>query len=383
MINKKTLFCLTTGLFWFALYAYVPQMTNYAKEMGSSYKMIGLITGSYGVSQAILRIPLGIVSDVLNKRKVFIVLGLVTTVISAVLVFILPNPYTLLIGRILAGVAAATWVNYTVMFSSYYEPSESTKAIGIINSANMSGQVLAMMIGAVISLFLGIRFLFILSAIGGIIGFSLSLFIEEKRVEKKPLQISELLLVLRDKDILIICFLGILSQLIAFATTFGFTPIVAASLGANNFHLGLLTMVYTIPQAIFSALAGIVFVRYIGVKNTLILGYILNAIICVVTPFIISLPVLFIVQILNGVGRAISFPMLMGLVIKNVNPDLRTTTMGFYQAIYALGMILGPIILGSIGDSFGLIPGFLVTGLLGLLAVLTVLIGVKKEPKEV
>ena len=69
MINKKTLFCIVTGLFWFSLYAYVPQMTSFAKDMGASYKMIGIITGAYGLSQTLLRIPLGIASDVLNKEK--------------------------------------------------------------------------------------------------------------------------------------------------------------------------------------------------------------------------------------------------------------------------------------------------------------------------
>lgn len=180
MFNKKTLFSIVTGLFWFSLYAYVPQMGNYARDMSASYKMIGMIAGVYGLSQTVLRIPLGIASDMMGKRKIFIVLGSIVTIVSAVLVFLLPNPYTLLIARFLAGVAAATWVSFTVMFSSYYKSSQSTAAIGILNSVNRAGQVLAMLLGGLVSLYFGIRYIFLLSAIVGIMAFILSLYIHEE-----------------------------------------------------------------------------------------------------------------------------------------------------------------------------------------------------------
>lgn len=374
MSNKKTLFCIVTALFWFSLYAYVPQISNFAKDMGASYKMIGIITSAYGLSQTVLRIPLGIVSDVLNKRKIFITLGLFTTIVSAFIVFLFPSVYTLLIGRLLAGVAAATWVSFTIMFSSYYKHSESTKAIGIINSANMIGQFSAVLIGGALSFYFDIRYVFLLSTIVGFIGFLLSFFIQKEEViiDKEPLKVSDLLIIIKDGNILYICFLGILSQLIAFATIFGFTPIIAANLGANNFELGILTTAYTLPQIVFSALAGIVFIKYLGAKKTLLIGFSLSTVLCIITPFVPNLTVLYFVQIFNGIGRAMTFPMLMGLVIKNVDSNLRTTAMGFYQAIYGIGMIIGPVLLGAIGDQFGLIVGFIFTGLIGILAMASI-----------
>ena len=87
MTNKKILFSVVTVLFWFSLYAYVPQLTNYANEMGASYRLIGLIGGAYGFTQTILRIPIGIISDKLMKRKVFVLLGIICAVISAASVY--------------------------------------------------------------------------------------------------------------------------------------------------------------------------------------------------------------------------------------------------------------------------------------------------------
>ncbi|SHJ56376.1 Predicted arabinose efflux permease, MFS family [Geosporobacter subterraneus DSM 17957] len=373
-MSKKILFFIITGFFWFSLYTYIPQMTNYAKEMGASYKMIGLIAGVYGLSQTILRIPLGIVSDAFNRRKVFVEIGLLITVASALLVFLVPNVYMLLMGRFIAGIAAATWVNFTVMFSGYFDASQSTKAIGIINSASKVGQFTAMLLGGVVSLRFGIRYVFLLSVLGGSIGFILSLFVREKQDprRRKTFRTADLSSILSDRYILHISLLGIISQLMNYSTTFGFTPLIASGLGADNLDLGLLATAFNLPQIAFAALSGTLFIKYFGEKNTLLLGFSVTTAMCMITPFVPNLPILYFVQVINGIGNAISFPLLMGLVIKNVDTGLRNTTMGVYQAMYGVGMLIGPMLLGSVGDAFGLVSGFIATGLLGVLAMVSI-----------
>jgi MFS family permease len=44
--------------------------------------------------------------------------------------------------------------------------------------------------------------------------------------------------------------------------------------------------------------------------------------------------------------------------------------MGFFQAIYGLGMFLGPIIVGFISDFLNLSWGFWITGLFGIVAAI-------------
>lgn len=48
-----------------------------------------------------------------------------------------------------------------------------------------------------------------------------------------------------------------------------------------------------------------------------------------------------------------------------MNSGKRATAMGFYQAIYGLGMFLGPLFMGSVGDLLTLNQGFIILGLLG------------------
>ena len=371
-MNKKAVFCIVTALFWCSLYAYVPQLGSFAKNLGASYRMIGLIAGSYGISQTLLRIPLGVTSDMLGKRKIFIVIGSLVTVASAFLIFLAPSPVMLLIGRFLAGIAAATWVNFTVMYASYYEYDESPKAIGIINSVNRAGQFIAMLVGGIISFYFGMRHVFLLSAAIGALAAILSLMIEEERcVEEGQLfRVSDMLSFIKKKEVIIISVLGALSQLITYGTTLGFTPVVAFNLGATYYQLGIMSMLFVLPQILVSALAGSLLIDKLGERNTLLTGFAINTVLSIVIPLVPWLWALYVVQVLNGIGMALTFPLLTGLVIQNVPGQLRNAVMGFFQAVFGLGMILGPILLGTVGDKYGLQAGFLAVGFMGFLAIM-------------
>lgn len=371
-MNKKTVFCIVTALFWCSLYAYVPQLGSFAKNLGASYRMIGLIAGSYGISQTLLRIPLGVASDMLGKRKIFIVIGSFVTVASAFLIFLAPSPVTLLAGRFLAGIAAATWVNFTVMYASYYEHDESPKAIGIINSVNRAGQFIAMLMGGIISLYFGMRHVFLFSAAIGALATVLSLMIEEEKCVKdgQLFKMSDMLSFIKKKEVIIISVLGALSQLITYGTTLGFTPVVAFNLGATYYQLGIMSMLFVLPQILVSALAGSLLIDKLGERNTLLTGFVINTALSIVIPLVPWLWALYVVQILNGIGMALTFPLLTGLVIQNVPGQLRNAVMGFFQAVFGLGMILGPILLGTVGNKHGLQAGFFVVGFMGFLAIM-------------
>ena len=140
------LFGIVTSIYWFTLYTYIPTFSPYLESKGISHGMIGIILGSYGLVQMLLRIPLGIYSDRINKRKIFVILGVLVGTISALGLWLFENTYLILISRSLAGVAASCWVSYTVLFSSYYTRKETSKSVGIINSFNKTSQVSAMLL---------------------------------------------------------------------------------------------------------------------------------------------------------------------------------------------------------------------------------------------
>lgn len=382
--QQKFLFYVVTYFYWFSLYAYSSELTPYAEKLGASYSMVGLVTGAFGFSLIFLRLPQGILTDRINKRKIFIVLGLLVGIISALIPFFVRNIYALLLCRVLAGVTGATWVAYTVLFTSYYDAHESPRAMGILNTYNYIGRMTAMLLGGIIAYAFGAPYLFILSAVAAFIGFLISLFIKDNdELSPEPISMKEVREISKDKLLWFYSILAIISQFISFATVYGFTPIVATTnFQANSLELGILAFLAILPAVIISPLSGTVLIKWIGEKWSLIIGFIICAVTCFIIPRVPSLKYLYIVQFIAGAGKGMVFPLLMGLCIKHFRDDQRATAMGVYQSAYSAGVFFGPMVLGAVSQSYGLFVGFAITGIIGFLAVFMVLLFQRKRRIE-
>ena len=51
--------------------------------------------------------------------------------------------------------------------------------------------------------------------------------------------------------------------------------------------------------------------------------------------------------------------------------------MGLYQALYAIGMFIGPVVFGSFADSYPLNIGFIATGVLAVIGCIMVFVTLK------
>lgn len=370
MTNKKIyLLYIVTALFWFATYIYTPTLPTYIKSLGASYFLVGLILGCYGVGQLLLRVPIGIISDRLNKRKVFVCIGLACILISSIGLYFFSNPILILIFRTFSGFASAFWVIFTVLYSGYFEERQATKAVGVLNAFCNGGILIGLLLGGFIVRQFDIRATFLISIIAAVIGLVMSFAISERIVERKPIEIKELLMAVRDRNFLVVSILGVLCQFVTFATVYGFTPVIAKNLGATNFQIAMLTAVSALPSVIGSALSGSFFANRFGEKKTMVYGLVLAALACGIIPFAPNMHVLFISQFLGGFGVGTVFPLLMGLSIKTVSSEKRATAMGIFQAVYGLGMFLGPTVVGALSDGIGIKWGFITIGLVALSGV--------------
>ena len=377
MRNRLPIFYAFTVFLWFAVYAYKPFVAPYGEYLGADFRLIGIIAGAYGFTQMLLRFPLGILSDKLRMRKIFIIGGIFLAALSGFVVFIFPTPLALLIARGLAGMSVSSWVIIMILGSSYYSQEETVKSVGFLNATNALGRMLALLIGGFIAERLGFSHAFLLSGIVGLIGLVLAIGIKEKKPEAssvKPPGIRDLLSVVHNHQLLSASILCILVQYIPFATTFSFVPVAAVRLGASNMQLGLLGLMSIIPGLLVSPLAGTVLPQKLGVKYTLVISFIFAGLGSAAIPFCQSLWQLFLVQLVSNTGIAAAATLLMGLCIQDISNEQRATAMGFFQAVYGIGIFLGPFATGWISHEFGLMSAFLVTGVVGAVgAVGTVL----------
>jgi len=375
MPKRVSLFYIVTAIFWFALYTYVPYVSPYSELLGADLRFIGLIVGSYGFTQMVIRFPLGILSDRLGKRKIFILSGLFFAAVSGLIVFIAPHRYTMLLSRSLGGVAAASWVTFAILGASYYPPGEATKSAGYLNAANSAGRLFAFLAGGLFAQWLGVPYAFLLAGAAGVVGLVAGIGISEPRPETKtPPGLAELLGIAKNHQLLCASFLAILTQYISFATIFGFTPLFAYGLRASQFQLGMLGMTSALPGLLVSPLAGDFLPRKIGIRNTIAAGFIMAAAGCVLMAFVVNMWQLFAVQIFISTGAVVAYTLLMGLSIRDIPGEKRAAAMGFFQAVYGLGMFLGPFVMGWLGHGLGLSAAFIITGGVGVFGLLAVFV---------
>src|SRR5690606_20942854 len=60
----RWLFLFATLCFWCSMYTYVPILSPYLEHIGFRYSLIGIVLGSYGFMQLLVRFPLGLWSEI-------------------------------------------------------------------------------------------------------------------------------------------------------------------------------------------------------------------------------------------------------------------------------------------------------------------------------
>jgi len=358
---------LCTFLFWGAIYIYMPILTPYAKHVSGSLRAAGLVMGAYGLSQILLRIPLGVWSDRLRRRKPFILLGFLFDGLANLGLLLSGNAWMLFFSVLSAGAAASMWVPFTVLYSSYFPLGQIAHSMSLLMGASRLAQITANYAGGQIAEIWGWTAPFWVGGVLAFLGLLLTNGISEVRPEKgSDLTLQGVFQVGRNRMLLAASFLCALMQSANFSTAYGFTPILAQQLGASKADLGVLLFWYMLPNTAATLLSGTYVRRYVGERSILVAGFLLISGPVLVTPLVGHLRVLYLVQAVNGIGVGLLFPLLMGLSIQSVPREQRATAMGFFQSLYAIGMSLGPILSGVFAQKVGLSSVFILNGALGL-----------------
>lgn len=370
-------FCLGIALFWAALYIYVPILSVYARSLGASLSLVGLIVASYGVIQLLLRIPLGVASDRLGRRRPFVLVGFLTVALSCLGLALAPTPELLILFRALAGLAACTWVTSSVLFASYFPPQQAVRATSLVNFFSSGGRVLATTGGGMLAQRFGWVSTFWAGAALALLGLAaMAQAREEVDPAALPLTWRDVVRIGRVPLLVVTSLLATLAQYSSFATTYGFIPVYADGLGASRAELGWLTAAVQIPYTLVALAAGHLSER-IGERRAVVGASLIMALTTLATPLISSLSLLALARVGYGIGQGVVYPTLMGLSIKAVPQAERASAMGIFQAVYALGMFGGPAISGLIADHLGLGAMFLVTGGVSLGMALLALWGLR------
>ena len=365
--------------FWFSVYTYPSFLTSYAvNELKASTAIAGMIVGSYGLMQMALRIPLGILSDVLKKRKPFVMFGFGFSILaSAGLTFTamqaggdsVPEWLAIaaLVFRGISGITAATWVHLSVLYSASYRDEQVTAAMSRLIVAQCGAQILAMLLGAQLADYFGEIYAFVLAIAAGVIGLVIMANVREQRPTGSPLTLRGLLDVAKNRSLIMGTLLATLSQMVVWSTVLGFVQNWGREvIGLSTAELGYLSVANLLPNMIFSRYSGTGLIRRFGRKAVMTAGFLMMAAACCLYPHTHSLWTLLAVQALLGAGTGLIMPLTMSGAIEEIPDEKRGAAMGIYQAVYGVGMFVGPVLAGMMIEWFSgggagekdMIPGY-------------------------
>ncbi len=358
--NRKVviaLFVLVALAYWISMYLFMPTLPTYVKSKTDNLALVGVILAQYGLWQAIIRLPLGITADWLGRRKPFILIGLLLSALGAWMLGSADGGTQLVIARAITGLGAGTWVPLMVAFNSLFPPRDVIRATAILTFIGSVGRILGTSLTGSLNELGGYQLAFILAAGAGVVGALLLLPIREEPLPVRRPSVQGIGRLILRRDVLIPSLLSAVSQYINWTGSFGFLPILAEGLGANDVSLSLLTSLHIVVVTVMT-LGAAALVNRVGARILVILSFVLatgGMALAAVAP---TLTWIFVAQFLMGVAQGLGYSTLMGWSVQNVSSAEQNTAMGLHQAVYAIGMFAGPWLSGILADAMGLRPMF-------------------------
>ncbi len=148
------------------LFMILPVFTPYAHALqGATHLRIGITLGIYGLSQAVLQIPFGMLSDRFG-RKPIIIFGLLLFILGSAIAANGQHILTVMLGRTLQGAGAIGSVLIALVADSTGEQNRS-KAMAIIGVTIGFAFTLSLVIGPILHAWINIDGMFWLTAVLG------------------------------------------------------------------------------------------------------------------------------------------------------------------------------------------------------------------------
>lgn len=368
IFTRKAAITAVVFLYWMGLYLYGSTLPVYVQSKVSDLAVVGTILSMYGLWQAIVRLPVGIVADWMGRRKPDVIVGLVIVAAGAYGLGQSQDATALTIARALTGIGAGTWVPLLVLFNSLYKPEEAFRATGLITLISTLTRMLATGInGPINTLTGGYETAFNLAAVAAGLAIVVMLFVSEKPETPKPPHLATLSNLFLRPDVLGPALLNLVLHYADWGTTFSFIPLLARNqFGASDVVISTMTSVNLGVVA-----AGNLLVTWLGkrlpYKTMLAISFALVSAGLGIAAIAPSLIFVIIGQMVLGIGFGIAYPVLLGACIRYVDGNQRASAMGLNQAVYGIGMFAGPWLSGIISAATGIQPMLALTAVVVLI----------------
>jgi DHA1 family multidrug resistance protein-like MFS transporter len=354
--NLKTKFsyliCFIASSSWSLL---IPVIPIYILFLGASQFEIGLLGGFDSIAYVFASLLSILISRYISLKKILIS-SILLSGLSCILFTFIKNPYEAFLVIILRGFSTGFfWPIVEALLSKDFKIEEKKTiskftlswSIGAIFGSSLSGPLME---------FFNLKQLFYLTGLPFIFLSLISIFLikEGEREEIKGEHSIEYGKILKLKDAWLLSLIyGFLLGII-----FYLFPAYIEIIGFSQIFIGITIFSFFIFRALFFWLYQKIFMKYsIEIGLALCgLGF-LNI-------FLIKNPILIILgSSLIGIGTSIIYSISLKMVFSNIKNEATILT-GFFEAILAIGFLLGPLVGGLLAEKNLVYPylmGFLIS----------------------
>lgn len=354
------------------LFMIYPVFAAYARNLsGANPYLIGEALGIYGLSQGLLQIPFGLLSDRIG-RKTMIVLGLILFGIGSAVAALSTSIGGVIIGRALQGGGAVGSVILALVADLTAEENR-TKAMAAVGISIGASFMIALVAGPIVANFIGVSGIFWLMAVLALVGIAITQFVvpvpPRLRLHRDAEAVPALIgAVLRNGELLRLD-LGIFVLHATLTAGFLVVPgLLRATLGLPSTEQWMVYLPVLLVSVVFMLPAIIVAEKYRRMKGI----------------FVSAVGVLVISQVMLYAGAGDAVLLLAGLVVffaafnvmeaslpslitKMAPPDAKGTATGVYSSLQFLGIFVGGIVGGWAHQHGGDGGVFALTGFMALI----------------
>lgn len=311
--------------------------------LGGSLIIASQVTSAYGLISCIVRLPVFFLTDILQKRKVFIQIAMGIIVVTSFTVFKRPSIEAVYYSSLAMGLGASMLAVFNVMFSETFSESNASVSASILAVAPLLAEFMAAPIQYIgtYGSYKNYNYLWLFSCIIGLISFIISMNMREIE-NKSQFSREKVRIVLTNKRFLVVCVIGIIISFVKFSTS-GPNMIVYARkyLNMPAIMLAYLDTMFATPQLIASVLVGTYFKKKLGIEKTLLLS--LGSFLCfyAIILFTNNPYLAFFGYIFNGFGYGGTYISLISIALQYFEQKNRNISMGIFQAFFAFGIFFG------------------------------------------
>jgi MFS family permease len=357
------------------LFMIYPVFAAYAEQLsGSTPYLVGEALGIYGLSQGLLQIPFGLLSDKFG-RKPMIVVGLIIFAIGSAVAALSTSIGGVIVGRVLQGAGAVGSVILALVADLTTEENR-TKAMAMVGITIGGSFMVALVAGPILATFIGVQGIFWLMVGLALAGIAITEFVvpspRQIRVHRDAEAVPALIGSVLWNGELLRLDIGIFALHAMLTASFLVVPgLLRGTLDIATHNDWMIYLPVLLVSVAVMVPAIIVAEKYRRMKGVFV---------CAVAALVVSQVMLYFgahnlyallaALILFFSGFNVMEASLPSLITKVAPPDAKGTAMGLYSSLQFFGIFVGGIVGGWANQTGGTAGVFALTAVLALLWLL-------------